>query len=744
MGHLNTTRPLFPKRRLQRPVSVVFVVQWIALTGFFALFCLPVAPLWGLQGWLVAAPVLGVVHWVLWKHLAVCSPRTPPPPFCGLGAANMITMARGWLISVLAGSALVAAAKPDPADWIIWLPALLYLAIGCGDFCDGLVARLTRTESLLGKRLDMSMDALGLLVASAAAVFLERLPPAFLLVGLSYYLFQLGLAYRRFRGKILRSMADRPFGRAMAGIHMGFVALALLPGLSATLLKHAAILFMVPLLLGFVWDWLVVTGRLGDETAHRWRLLFARSGTIVAAAARLVILLAGFHAWQAVFAVRPSGAVVWVVLWCMMVSGWLGRSAAMAGAVIAATLLRTATPVALQVLVFDCMVVLIITGTGRGSLWRPEDILFRTKIGANGTPTGHSSSEGARTAASLLHLRWIRRRPLSGLFLIVAAILYWSAFRNFSLSRALSPLLHWHIEHLAVLFILNAAIIWAMSLRWKLILRSSGHPIGIHRLAAYRIGANAISYLTPGPQFGGEPFQVDMLIRRHNTVAQDATASVAADRLIEFCINGIVLLVGLIVLLQARLLAASATIDAIAGITILILLTGSILSALAIGKTPLSHWLEALCKRVGHRPGFACARTWLQTAERRTGEMLRQPPRVILLYIAASLAQWAFMIGEFWLIYFVCGLPLSLTPLIGVVLAARLAFLLPLPGALGTLESSQVLMLGTLALDPTIGLTVCLIMRARDLLLVGMGAGLVWSWLRVRPKTPSRSFQDPV
>jgi hypothetical protein len=58
-----------------------------------------------------------------------------------------------------------------------------------------------------------------------------------------------------------------------------------------------------------------------------------------------------------------------------------------------------------------------------------------------------------------------------------------------------------------------------------------------------------------------------MLIRRHNTVAQDAAASVAADRLIELCINGIVLLVGLIFLLQARLLAASATIDTIAGIS---------------------------------------------------------------------------------------------------------------------------------------------------------------------------------
>jgi hypothetical protein len=77
-----------------------------------------------------------------------------------------------------------------------------------------------------------------------------------------------------------------------------------------------------------------------------------------------------------------------------------------------------------------------------------------------------------------------------------------------SLSRALSPLLRWHIEHLAVLFILNAAIIWAMSLRWKLIFGAVGTDIGIQVLAAYRIGANAISYLTPGPQFGGEPFQV--------------------------------------------------------------------------------------------------------------------------------------------------------------------------------------------------------------------------------------------
>ncbi len=704
----------------------------MALTGLFVLFCFLITPQQGLLGWLAAAPVMGVVHWVLWKHLAAHPPPAHRRLLFGLGAANMITIARGWLISVLAGTAFVAAGKPVAADWIIWLPAWLYLVIGCGDFCDGLVARLTHTESLLGKRLDMSIDALGLLVASVAALFLDRLPLAFLMVGLSYYLFQLGLTHRRFKGKILRSVADRPFGRAMAGIIMGFVGLALIPTLSAALLKHAAVLFMSPFLLGFVWDWLVVTGRLGDETADRWGLFFRRSGTIAAGVARLVILLAGIPVWQAVAADRPAGALVGIVLWCMMVSGWLGRSAAVAGACITAVYLPPATPTVLQWLIFDGMVVLIIAGTGRWSLWQPEDRLFLNKIGSNRTPTNHSPVERSWRAISPLSLQWIRRRHLSGLMLIVAAVLYWCAFRDLSLDRALSPLLDWHAGHLAMLFIVNAAIVLAMSLRWKLILRRSGHDIGIQVLAAYRIGANAISYLTPGPQFGGEPFQVGMLIHRHQTVARDAAASVAADRLIEFCINCIVLLVGLIVLLQTRLLVAAASADTIAGITIVVLLTGSILLALAIGKTPLSHWLEVVCQRYGKWPGLASASAWLQTAEKRTGEMLRQPPRVLMLYISTSLVQWAFMIGEFWLIYFVCGLPLSPTHLIGVVTAARLAFLLPLPGALGALESSQVLMLSTFALDPSIGLTVCLVFRVRDLLLVGMGIGLVWSRLPAR------------
>ena len=61
--------------------------------------------------------------------------------------------------------------------------------------------------------------------------------------------------------------------------------------------------------------------------------------------------------------------------------------------------------------------------------------------------------------------------------------------------------------------------------------------------------------------------------------------------------------------------------------------------------------------------------------------------------------------------------------------AARIAFLWPLPGALGALEASQVLIIGSLNLSPGIGLAACMVMRARDSVMVSAGVGLSSFWL---------------
>jgi uncharacterized membrane protein YbhN (UPF0104 family) len=56
-----------------------------------------------------------------------------------------------------------------------------------------------------------------------------------------------------------------------------------------------------------------------------------------------------------------------------------------------------------------------------------------------------------------------------------------------------------------------------------------------------------------------------------------------------------------------------------------------------------------------------------------------------------------------------------------VLTAARLAFLSPSPGGLGTLEASQVLAMQVLGVDPALGISMSLLIRARDITFGGLG-----------------------
>ncbi len=97
--------------------------------------------------------------------------------------------------------------------------------------------------------------------------------------------------------------------------------------------------------------------------------------------------------------------------------------------------------------------------------------------------------------------------------------------------------------------------------------------------------------------------------------------------------------------------------------------------------------------------------------------------------LALSLLSWGLLLSELWLAVRFLGPSLTWLQLIAILTAARVAFLLPLPGGLGTLEASQVLAFQAIGLDPAMGLSLSLVIRARDALFGGVG--LWWSSLLV-------------
>jgi glycosyltransferase 2 family protein len=298
----------------------------------------------------------------------------------------------------------------------------------------------------------------------------------------------------------------------------------------------------------------------------------------------------------------------------------------------------------------------------------------------------------------------------------------WQAIRGLSLLA------------ITTLILVNLGLFLLFSIRWWLILRAQGYRLPYLSLVGYRLAGFSLAYFTPGPQFGGEPLQVYLSRSRHSLPDGVAIAAVALDKLLELMVNFTFLIMGIAITIQSGLLGDLA-IDQVLGLAVaLLVLPGGYLLALWAGWQPLTILSQRL-------PGWAHRSIphIIIEAEAQVTSFCRQHPGAILLAVLLSLVVWAGMILEYWLMLHFLGLELSLAQTVSALTAARLAFLAPTPGGLGALEASQIFALQVLGFSPALGLSVTFLIRARDLIIGGLG---MW-WLGILTRGKS-SIPIPV
>jgi CDP-diacylglycerol--glycerol-3-phosphate 3-phosphatidyltransferase len=304
--------------------------------------------------------------------------------FTTLGAANWITLMRAGAIVGLAGilpwTLIRGLSLPNSLSWAA---GIVYLGLSLADLLDGLVARKQERETELGRRLDIESDAAGLLVASLVAVALDRLPAVYLLVGLAYYPFVLGIWLRQKRALPVIALQPRPYARIIAGFQMGLVGLALLPIFNPVFTYAAAGIFMAPLLIGFLRDWLMVSCRTQTDMHQKSTLgpwvtsLLIRFLPMVL---RLVILSGGIAALvgYGVYRAHPVWQLAHGVCTLLVCFGIMGRSAAL---LLALMFGSNSSPFGVSLIcmvIFGTAATLMLTGTGAMSLWAPEEtVLYR-------------------------------------------------------------------------------------------------------------------------------------------------------------------------------------------------------------------------------------------------------------------------------------------------------------------------------------------------------------------------------
>ncbi len=304
-----------------------------------------------------------------------------------LGAGNWITLARGCGIIILAGF-LPLVVLPDHEalshGGLVWAPGIIYLTLSLADLLDGFIARKQDHETELGKRLDIETDAAGLLVASLLAVALGRLPVLYLLTGLAYYMFIFGIWLRHRRNIPVVPLLFRPYSRIIAGCQMGLVGMVLLPIFTTPFILVAGYLFMTPLVLGFLRDWLVMSEWMETDATQQTRLdrFAGQLKKRVVLPFRLLVLSCGIAALTPVVVFQaPTALKLAFTLCCVLAGiGYMGRSAAL---LLLLLLASNQSPFGISpfsLVVFSSACVLVLLGTGLMSIFNPEDdLLYRRK-----------------------------------------------------------------------------------------------------------------------------------------------------------------------------------------------------------------------------------------------------------------------------------------------------------------------------------------------------------------------------
>jgi phosphatidylglycerophosphate synthase len=212
--------------------------------------------------WLLQAGLLwGFVCQHIWRRLDLNRANAKAPLYNKLGWGNRLTILRGGLIALTGGFLFLN----QDNTFNILLPATFYTSAAILDRLDGFVARRSKQVSLLGNDLDISFDALGLVIAPLLAINLGKIHWSYLVLSAAYYIYQWGLQRRHRLGLVVHVLPPNPLRRTLAGFQMGFVSIALWPLLNPTLTTIASLAFMLPVLFGFVADWWVVSGRLQPQ-----------------------------------------------------------------------------------------------------------------------------------------------------------------------------------------------------------------------------------------------------------------------------------------------------------------------------------------------------------------------------------------------------------------------------------------------------------------------------------------------
>ena len=340
--------------------------------------------------------------------------------------------------------------------------------------------------------------------------------------------------------------------------------------------------------------------------------------------------------------------------------------------------------------------------------------------------TTSASADASRSARVERAIRW---GALSVGVLLFLGTLYYINFRT-----AFGTLKHLGVA-LPVALIFSG--LWHLARTWAWAwCFPRPRTVSFARLARVRLSAEAFSYLTLRG-IAGEPLKVVLLGDRVD--ARQATAAVALER-VAYLI-GTTIIVGIGSILAITLLPLTRpwfrvfrAFAIVAGI--IAVLSGLVISGRG---TYLQSWLTRIDRRLGTSMSEGRVSRFVAAVESQMLELVRGNPLRLLVLLTATVAAYACMALEAWVILYAAGAEITANRAFAVETFSRVASFASafIPANLGALEASSLAAVVAVG-AATGGAALGLARRLRGLFWAGVG-------LAIYPRrTPSVSAQSDV
>ncbi len=289
---------------------------------------------------------------------------------------------------------------------------------------------------------------------------------------------------------------------------------------------------------------------------------------------------------------------------------------------------------------------------------------------------------------------------------------------NVGFSEILSLLARASLLFIVCYLVTSLLIASMLTLKWKVILNAHGVDVPYNRLFMYRLAGYSVSYLTPSAHVGGEPIRA-YLLQTEKVPINTAFSSVIIDKAIEIFTDIMFFFFGVLIILNSFTVEPTMKII-ILGISLgLILLVGIFIGGI-LGKQSMFVSIFRFL-RLNKIKSLKAAEQNLADIERQIEEFYRQRKDSFLIIFIIMIILWGLMFLEYRFALLMLAEVASPVQIFLILTGVGLAYSIPIPAAVGTLELGQLSAAKVLGLSATTAIGLAFIIRARDLIWTVLG-----------------------